>query len=150
MAIGVSHRCSARRYGLIAWLRDFRQPFPAARHVAADNARLAGWVGPDVTEAATQNAGQLEAHVLAEIANLVLRFVDHVAAGFGVLALLEAVADRPDAATDAVARVDHRDVRPEREEIPRGGQAGEPGTGDEDVGTRQRPCHVRRSQPFDL
>ena len=48
-----------------------------------------------------------------------LRLVDHVAAGFGVLPFGEAVADRPDPAADAVARVEHRHVGAERGEIVR-------------------------------
>ena len=91
------------------------QPIPAAGRVAADDARLAGRVGPDVAEAAAQDARQLQPELLAEVADLVLRFVDQVAAGFGVLAFGEAVADGPDAAADAVARVDHGDVGAERQ-----------------------------------
>ena len=125
--------------------RHAGQSIPPARRVAADDARLSGGVGPDVAEAAAQDARQLEAHFLAEIADLVLRFVDHVAAGFGVLAFGEAVADGPHAAADAVARIDDGDVRAERREIAGGGKAGESCAGNEHGGACQWPCHVNSS-----
>ena len=125
--------------------RRLRQSLPTPRRVAADDVRLAGRVGPDVAEAAAQDARQLEAELLAEIADLVLGFVDHVAAGFGVLAFGETVADGPHAAADAVARIDHRHVRAERREIPRGGKAGESCAGNEHGGACQWPRHVNSS-----
>ena len=48
-----------------------------------------------------------------------LRLVDHVAADFGVLPFGEPVADGPDPAADAVARVENRHVGAERGEIVR-------------------------------
>jgi hypothetical protein len=44
-----------------------------------------------------------------ELTNFVLRIVDHVAAGLGVLTVGEAVAYGPDAPTHAIASLDHRD-----------------------------------------
>ena len=80
------------------------EPFPAARRVARDDLRPAGLIGAHVAEAAAQNPRQLETELAGQLADLVLLLVDEVAAGLGVLALGEAVADRPDAAADAVAR----------------------------------------------
>ena len=47
---------------------------------------MAGRAGPDIAEAATQDPRQFEPNFLAQTANLAMGFVDHVAAGFGVLA----------------------------------------------------------------
>jgi hypothetical protein len=57
--------------------------------------------------------------------------VDEVAAGFGVLAGREAVADGPHPPADAVARFDQGDGRAAALEIARGDQAGHAGTGHE-------------------
>ena len=95
-----------------AWptlLELLRQPLPAARRVARDDPRPARSVGADVAEAAAQDARQLQPELAGQLADLVLLLVDHVAAGLGVLPLGEAVADRPDPAADAVARVDDGD-----------------------------------------
>jgi hypothetical protein len=46
-----------------------------------------------------------------------MTFVDHVAAGFGVLAFGEALAQRPHASADAVAPIDDDHVRAERREV---------------------------------
>jgi thiosulfate/3-mercaptopyruvate sulfurtransferase len=61
----------------------------------------------------------------------VLLFVDHVAAGFGVLVLGEAVPNSPRAAADAVARLDDGDRGAAADKIVRGHQAGQPGARDE-------------------
>ena len=98
-------------------VEGFRQPRPPARRIALHNLRPAGSIGADVREAAAKDAGQLQAQLAREPADLVLRFVDHVAAGLGVLPIGEAVADGPDAAADAVAGVEDRHVGPERDEI---------------------------------
>ena len=66
-----------------------------------------------------------------------LVLVDHVAAGLGVLPVDEAVANRPDAAADPVARLDDGDGRAHRGEVARGHQSREAGAGHQDRGTVQ-------------
>jgi hypothetical protein len=69
--------------------------------------------------------------LLAQVADFVLRLIDHVAAGFGVMALGEAVPDGPDAAAHPVAGVDDGYRRPGRREVVGCGEAGEAGACDE-------------------
>ena len=90
----------------------FRHPLPAARGAARGDLRLPGAVGPHVAEAAAEDPRELQPELLGELADLRLVLVDQVAAGLGVLAVGEAVAQRPDAAADAVARVDDGDRAP--------------------------------------
>ena len=71
--------------------------------------------------------------------DLGLLLVDHVAAGFGVLLLDESVAQRPDAAADAVSRFDDGDLGAAGQQIARGGEAGESRAGDENRHAAQRP-----------
>src|SRR5262249_19069896 len=52
----------------------------------------------------------------------VLTVVDHVAAGFGRLAVGEAVADGPYASAGAASRVDHGDAGAERHQVAGGGE----------------------------
>ena len=87
---------------------------------------------PDVGEAPAENPGQLQLVFGDEAADFLVPVVDQVAAGFGVLAVGKAVADGPDAAADAVARVEDGDMCAEIEEIVRRGQASQPGPGDDD------------------
>ena len=95
-----------------------------------------GGVGPRVAEAAAQNPRQLQAQLLRELPNLVLRLVDQIAARFGVLLLDERIANRPDAAAEPAARVDDGDLGAVADQIARRGQAGEPGADDEDLDAR--------------
>ena len=114
--------------------REIRQTpgqlLPAALR-ALNDPRAARAVAPHVAEAAAQDARQLQPELAGERPDLVLRLVDHVAAGFGVLALGEAVADRPHAAADAVARLDHRDVGAFVQQIACGGETGKSSAGNE-------------------
>jgi hypothetical protein len=100
-------------------VQGFCQPRPPARRIPLHNLRLAGSIGADVREAAAKDARQLQAQLAGELADLVLRLVDHVAADFGVLPFGEPLTDGPNPAADAVARVENRHVGAERGEIVR-------------------------------
>ena len=56
-----------------------------------------------------------------------LRLVDHVAAGLGVLAIGEAIADRPHAAAGTLAGLDDGDRRAHGRQVVCRGQAGKAG-----------------------
>ncbi len=56
-----------------------------------------------------------------------MALVDHVAAGFGMLAVNEAVSARQDAAADAVARLEDGDRRTQGRQVPGGDEAGQTG-----------------------
>ena len=71
-----------------------------------------------------------------------MRFVDHVAAGFGVLAFGEAFAQRQDASADAVAPVDDGHVRTERRQVAGSREASEARARDEDGYTAKGVGHV--------
>src|SRR6185295_4118412 len=103
-----------------------RHPLPPAPCAAALDLRPTGGVGPHVAEATAQDARQLQPQLAGQRANLRLLVVDEIAAGLAVLPVGEAVANRPDAAADAVARVDDGDAGAEGDEIARRRQAGKP------------------------
>ena len=112
-----------------------RELAPSARDAAIDDARRlagAGGARTHVAEAIAQDPGERQSQLAGQLADLLLRLVDHVAAGFGVLAVGEAVADRPDAAAHAVARLDDGHGRAHGREVVGGGQPREAGAGDED------------------
>ena len=109
-----------------------REPRPPARCVALHDLRLAGSIGADVPEAAAQDACELQPQVGGELADFVLLLVDHVAAGFGVLPLGKAVADRPHAPANAIARVHDGDLGAQRGEIARGREPREARAGHQD------------------
>ena len=96
-------------------LEFVRQTLPSTCCAAARDPRPAGAVQADVAKASPENARERQPKLFRELTDLELRLVDHVAAGFGVLAVGEAVADGPDAPADAIARVDDRDVRAQDE-----------------------------------
>jgi hypothetical protein len=120
--------------GAFVWRRDIaeriRQPVPPALGAAAYDSWLSALVGPYVPETTAQDSRQREAALGRQIANLVLLLVDHVAAGFRVLVLDEAFADRPDASADTIAAVDHRHGRAERRQIVRRREPREPRASD--------------------
>jgi hypothetical protein len=71
--------------------------------------------------------------------------IDQIASRLGVLAFREPVAERPDTAADAVARIDDRDVGAERQQIARRRQPGEPSAGDQHRDAPQ-PVHAHNSK----
>jgi hypothetical protein len=75
-------------------------------------------------EALAQDAHGLEAQLTCKAAKRVLFFLDQVGARLGVLTRRERRTHRPDAAADAIARLDDGDGGASRLEVACGGQAG--------------------------
>ena len=120
-------------------LEPAREQVPAARDIPLGDARAIGAVLSHIAEPAAQDRRQLQTQLAGKLANLALSFVNHVAAGFSVLPLLEAVADRPHASADAVAGVNHGDLGAHFDQIARSGEAGQAGAGHYDRHAVQRP-----------
>ncbi len=113
---------------------------PSARDASGEDARrLAGPGGArtQVAEALAKNPGERQPQFAGQLADFLLRLVDHVAAGFGVLAVRKAVADGPDAAAHAVARLDDGHRRAHGREVVSRGESGETCPGDQDRYTGQ-------------
>ena len=86
-----------------------REPIPAAGDTAPHDTRAAIFIRTHVAPSAAEDAGQLEAELRGEFLDFLLRSFDEIAAGFGMLAVLEAVPNRPGTAADAVAGFDDSD-----------------------------------------
>src|SRR5207344_3108622 len=112
----------------------FAELAPSARDAPGDDARRLGGAGgawTHVAEAVAENPGERQPKLAGQLADFLLRFVDHVAAGFGVLAVREAFADRPDAAAHAVASLDDGHGRAHGREVEGGGEPRETSPGDQ-------------------
>ena len=102
------------------------------------DSRLARSVLPHVAKAAAQDPRELQPDCFGEAPDLVLRVVDQVAAGFGVLVLGKAVPNRPHASAHAIARVDDGDGSAARREVARRRQSRQSGAGHQHGNTIQR------------
>ena len=143
--IGESQRRSASVYGRVSDRELFRQAIPAARGAARDDFRPPRRIRADVAEAAPKDAYELQPELLRQLADFALLLVDEIAAGLGVLAVREPVAERPDPPADAVARVDDDDVRAQRGEVARRREPREPRAGDQHRDAPQR-VHAHHSK----
>ena len=114
------------------------EQLPAAGDIPLHDARTIAAVLAHVAEPAAQDRRQLQTELAGELANLALATVDHVAAGLGVLPLLEAVAHREHATADAVAGVDDGDLCAHGDQIACRGEAGQTGAGHHDRHSVQR------------
>ena len=92
---------------------------------------------PAEMPAAETRESRIPPELSGQRSNLDMIVVDHVAAGFGVLTLGEAVADGPHAAADTIARFEDGDRRAHGGQIVGGGEPRETRTGDEDRRSRQ-------------
>ena len=119
------------------------QPVPAARDAATLNAWPAAGVGPHVAPATAQDPGELQPELVGQPPDLMVRFLNQVAAGFRVLGVGEPVPDRPHAATEAAARFDNRDIGAATHQIAGGREAGKTSARHEHRDAIERSIHRR-------